>query len=167
MSDVGPVAVVRWPEEAAGLERLRAAGTPRLLLVAPEATPPQCGDCVEDWIRLPVDDADVRVRAGALAERAARHSPSPVVDDDGRVTYRGRWVALSPLEHTLLRTLADRFGQVVPYAAILGAVWPDGSPTANNALRVHTTRLRRRIGSLGLEIRTVPSRGYVLEARQA
>lgn len=93
------------------------------------------------------------------ASRSGSASPSAT-----RVTYRGRWVALSPLEHALLQALVGGYGDVVPYDTIVRAVWPDGRLAASNALRVHTTRLRRRIRSLGLEIRSVPSRGYVLEA---
>ena len=40
--------------------------------------------------------------------------------------------------------------------------WPEGAPT-RNALDVHILRLRRRIAELGLEIRTVRSRGYLLQ----
>ncbi len=41
--------------------------------------------------------------------------------------------------------------------------WPGGSPT-RNALDVHLLRLRRRISTLGLEVRTVRARGYLLQA---
>jgi DNA-binding response OmpR family regulator len=41
--------------------------------------------------------------------------------------------------------------------------WPDGLPS-RNALDVHMVRLRRRIAELSLEIRTVRSRGYLLQA---
>ena len=40
--------------------------------------------------------------------------------------------------------------------------WPNGAPT-RNALDVHILRLRRRIAPLGLEVRTVRSRGYLLQ----
>ena len=44
--------------------------------------------------------------------------------------------------------------------------WPTGVPT-RNALDVHVLRLRRRIAPLGLEIRTVRARGYLLQAASA
>jgi hypothetical protein len=47
------VVLVLWPDEAPQLPRLVTAGTPRLLLVAPDASPPEDGDCLQDWIRLP------------------------------------------------------------------------------------------------------------------
>lgn len=156
------VVLVHWPEEAASLERLRAAGTPRLLLVAPQATPPSGGDCEEDWLRLPAEDVDVRMRVTALRLRAARHNRKPVVNGDGRLSFRDRWVALSKTELGIARVLADHFDAVVPHEHLARAGWPDGAPSGN-ALRVHLTRLRRRIQPLGLEIRIVPTRGYVLQ----
>ncbi len=42
---------------------------------------------------------------------------------------------------------------------------PSGVPT-RNALDVHVLRLRRRIAPLGLEIRTVRSRGYLMQVRE-
>ncbi|MGH2718871.1 MAG: helix-turn-helix domain-containing protein, partial [Actinomycetota bacterium] len=51
------VVVVRWPEEAGSIPRLRLLGRPRLLLVAPHAGAPDIVDCDEDWIRLPAEDS--------------------------------------------------------------------------------------------------------------
>ena len=121
------VMLVRWPEEQDNIDRLRTRGIPRLLLVAPDATPPTDSDCIQDWIRLPADDADIQVRAVVLAQRAANHSTTVNVTDDGRVTYRGRWVGLSPLEQSLLRTLADSIGDVVSYETLFASAWPEGN----------------------------------------
>ena len=89
------------------MEQLRAEGTPRLLLVAPDASAPDVTACDEDWIRMPADDADVRARASTLASRAARHSPRPEVNGDGRIKFRGRWAPLSQTEEPLARALAQ------------------------------------------------------------
>jgi DNA-binding response OmpR family regulator len=43
------------------------------------------------------------------------------------------------------------------------AGWPVEAP-GRNALDVHILRLRRRIDALGLSVRTVRSRGYLLES---
>ena len=58
--------------------------------------------------------------------------------------------------------MLDRYGAVVSRDALARAGWPDGSP-GRNALDVHVLRLRRRLAPLGLAIRTVRSRGYLLE----
>ena len=44
--------------------------------------------------------------------------------------------------------------------------WPDGTPT-RNALDVHVLRFRRRVAPIGLELRTVRARGYLLQAGPA
>jgi DNA-binding response OmpR family regulator len=74
----------------------------------------------------------------------------------------GAWVSLPPVEARLTGALLDRLGTVVSRDALARAGWPDGAP-GRNALDVHVLRLRRRIAPLDLVIRTVRSRGYLLE----
>ncbi|MFZ4516112.1 MAG: winged helix-turn-helix domain-containing protein [Acidimicrobiia bacterium] len=155
------VVLVRWPEDVTRLGELRASGTPRLLLVAPEAEPPTVVDAAEDWIRLPAEDRDVRARVTALANRSGGLAV-PEVDDDGLVRFHGQWVALSPVERALATALIARFGAVVGRDVLTRRAWPEGSPT-RNALDVHMLRLRRRLADLGLEVRTVRARGYLLQ----
>jgi DNA-binding winged helix-turn-helix (wHTH) protein len=157
------VVLVLWPDHALDLERLSAFGVPRLLLVAPEAPPPEDGDCLQDWVRLPADDQDVRARILALERRSARHrTRAPVtVSDDGQLSYRGHSVWLSPTVRRLFQALADRFGSIVALDALVREVWPDDPPDPTS-VRVHILRLRRRLDPLGLEIRNVQGKGYVL-----
>jgi two-component system, OmpR family, response regulator len=159
------VVFVRWPEEDVRLRELRETGSPRLLLLNGESEPPESADCLEDWIRLPADDRDVRARVARLASRSETQQPAPQVDGDGLLRYRGRWVALSPVESALAITLVDRFGAVVGRDTLARRAWPEGTPT-RNALDVHMLRLRRRIAPLGVEVRTVRSRGYLMQAAQ-
>ena len=107
------VVLVRWPEENLHLGELRGAGTPRLLLVGPEAAPPDSVDPLEDWIRLPADDRDVRARVATLEARASNGMAVPEIDDDGLLRFRDRWVSLSPVERELAGSLVERFGAVV------------------------------------------------------
>jgi DNA-binding response OmpR family regulator len=159
------VVLVRWPEEDVRLRQLRETGLPRLLLLNGESEPPESADCLEDWIRLPADDRDMRARVARLASRSETQQPAPQVDGDGLLRYRGRWVALSPVESALAITLVDRFGAVVGRDTLARRAWPEGTPT-RNALDVHMLRLRRRIAPLGVEVRTVRSRGYLMQAAQ-
>lgn len=69
----------------------------------------------------------------------------------------------SPVEARLAAALVDRFGAVVSRDALARAGWPSGAP-GRNALDVHVLRRRRRLVPLALAIRTVRSRGYLLEA---
>jgi hypothetical protein len=157
------VVMLRWPEEEARRDALRAAGAARLLLVGSDEAPPTTVDPLEDWVRLPAGEADVQARLSTLAKRAAGASTIPEVDDDGLLHFFGRWVALSPVEQALGRAMTERFGAVVGRDHLARRAWPGGAPT-RNALDVHILRLRRRIAPLGLEVRTVRSRGYLLQA---
>jgi hypothetical protein len=156
------VSLVRWPTESDRREALRQAGEPRLLLVE-QGAPPVPSDHREDWIRLPADDVDLRVRVEALRRRLGAESPgTPDIDDDGVLRVGDRWVALPPVEARLASVLVDRFGAVVSRETLTRVGWPGGS-SSRNALDVHVLRLRRRLAPLRLAIRTVRSRGYLLE----
>ncbi|HKH04325.1 MAG TPA: winged helix-turn-helix domain-containing protein [Acidimicrobiales bacterium] len=160
------VALVHWPAEEARREELRRDGQPRLLLVE-KGAPPIPSDGLEDWIRLPADDIDLRVRVEALRRRAdSGTSTRPELDDDGVMRVGDRWVSLPPVEARLTEALLDRFGAVVSRDTLARAGWPGGSP-GRNALDVHVLRLRRRLSPLQLAIRTVRSRGYLLERSDA
>ena len=157
------VTLLRWPAEATRREALNERSTPRLLLVEDGSPPPDLDDCLEDWIRLPAHEDDVQARLGALMARAARHGTgAPVLDGDGVLRFGPAWVPLPPVEGRLTEALLERFGAVVSRDTLSRAGWPDGAP-GRNALDVHVLRLRRRISPVGLAIRTVRSRGYLLE----
>lgn len=157
------VARVRWPEEQDRLRDLRAAGTPRLLLVGEHTPPPSVVDLLEDWVRAGTALADIDARMATLAARVAAQTAAPELDDDGLLRFGASWVSLSPVEQSLGAALVERFGAVVARDALAARAWPHGAPT-RNALDVHVLRLRRRIGPLGLEIKTVRSRGYLLQS---
>jgi len=156
------VALVRWPEEEDRLPALRAASAPRLLFVESDGLPPASDDCLEDWVMVPVNERELRARVDALTARAHRHGRAPELDDDGLLRFRGRWVDLPGVERALTAALVERFGAVVGRDTLTRRAWPDTKPT-RNALDVHISRLRRRIAPLGLTIRTVRSRGYLLQ----
>jgi two-component system OmpR family response regulator len=157
------VVLVRWPAERERLERLRCAGSPRLLLVGQDGPAPVTDDPLEDWIRLPANETDLQARIDGLRRRAHRSESSPPeIDDDGIVRFGDRWVALPPVEARLATALIERYGGVVSRASLTTSGWPGQEPD-RNALDVHVLRLRRRLEPLGLAIRTVRSRGYLLE----
>lgn len=160
------VEVRRWPGERLAVEDLRAREIPRLLLLDGDEPAPDTYDCLEDWIRLPASDADLEARRLAVAKRAAEHSVRPRLDDAGILRFRDSWVSLSPVERELASALVDKFGAVVARGVLTDRAWPDGAPT-RNALDVHMLRLRRRAGTVGIEIRTVRSRGYLMHAAAA
>ena len=158
------VVLLRWPAESHRRDDLIDLGTARLLLVEDGATPPHPHDCLEDWIRVPAPEIDLRARIAALEARAVRHAPSvPTLDSDGVLRFDDGWVSLPPVEARLTRSLVERFGAVVGRETLARAGWPEGT-AGRNALDVYVLRLRRRLISVGLVIKTVRSRGYLLEA---
>jgi len=157
------VVLVRWPSEADRRRRLQHDGVPRLLLVEEGHPPPHPEDCLEDWIRVPADDVDVRLRVDGLSARSSQHvTETPDLDPDGVLRFSSVWVSLPPVEARLTRALVDKYGAVVGRDALAKAGWPEGAP-GRNALDVHVLRLRRRLATVGLSIKTVRSRGYLLE----
>ena len=98
-------------------------------------------------VRLRLHGTDVEVR-GQLAL---------VTDDEVWLTTR---------ERALLAALARRPGAVVAKADLLRRVWgSDGIEGADgHAVEVAVARLRRRLGSAGAGLVTVPRRGYRLVA---
>ena len=158
------VTLLHWPAEAPTRDRMAIAREARLLLVGQDQDPPTVIDCLEDWIRVPAPADDVQARVDAISLRRQAHDhPPPGIDDHGVLRFRGAWVALPPLEARLTETLIERFGAVVGRDTLIRALWPNGSP-GRNALDVHVLRLRRRIAPLHLAVRTVRSRGYLIEA---
>jgi two-component system OmpR family response regulator len=125
--------------------------------------PPNPADCLEDWIRVPAVDADIRLRLSALAMRAGAHvQVTPLLDVNGVIRFSSRWASLPPVEARLSEPLVKRFGTVVSRDELYKLGWPEGAP-GRNALDSHVLRLRRRLSPLGLAIRTVRSRGYLME----
>jgi len=182
------VVMLRWPEEDERRTRLSLTGGPRLLLVPDGEEPPSVVDCLEDWIRIPAAENEVRARVDALAVRSHAHTPdaskggndhragagdqingnghsphpAPELDDFGVLRHGSAWVALPPLEARLTEALIERLGTVTSRELLVRAGWPSGAP-GRNALDVHVLRLRRRLTPVGLAIRTVRSRGYLME----
>jgi DNA-binding winged helix-turn-helix (wHTH) protein len=160
------VVLLRWPAEALRREQLRADAVPRLLLVDADAVVPMPPDDYEDWIRVPADAVDLHVRVETLQRRALAllaDRALPVLDDNEVLWVGAAWVSLPPVEAGFTRALLNRYGNVVGRDALARAGWPHGKVPGRNVLDVHVLRLRRRVAPLGLTIRTVRSRGYLLE----
>ena len=140
---------------------------PRLVLVPEGVAPPLTADVLEDWVRLPATDDDIRSRVRVLEDRmrGSEEQRVPELDESGVLRIGGRWVSLPPVEHRLMTVMLDRYRAVVSREALARAGWPDGIPD-RNVLDVHIARLRRRLDPLGLVIRTVRSRGYLLESHE-
>jgi DNA-binding response OmpR family regulator len=155
------VDLVHWPAETDRLEALRTLRRPRLILVE-QGEPPVSDDCLEDWLRVPVDELELRTRRETLESRALRHGAA-VSLDDGLLRHDGRAIPLAPVQMRLLDALLERRDAVVSRETLVRKAWPGAAPRHRNVLDVHIARLRRAIAPAGLEIRTVRRRGYLLQ----
>lgn len=97
----------------------------------------------------------------------ARLRFGPCVLDAGRLVVvgsDGSETLLRPKSFDLLRLLLDRAGQVVARSDILDAVWP-GLFVTDDSITQCIVEIRRALGPEAASLlRTVPRRGYVLEA---
>jgi DNA-binding response OmpR family regulator len=148
-----------WPEQAARRAYLERLGTPRLWLVEPGIDPPIGESCVEDWLRLPADDADIRARLATLSSRAAHHPSRPMLDKHGRLVHHDVVAHLSPAERQMAGLLIDHFEHPVSNEELIRAARLEGTECS---LRVHISRLRRRLVPLSLVITSVHGYGYVM-----
>lgn len=81
-----------------------------------------------------------------------------------RVWIDGVETLLPPMEHLLLRYLAERHGQIVSRDELVSVAWGARDTIVSNSLAVHMGRLRRRLqASFGEDwIRSVRGCGYRL-----
>ena len=121
------VVILHWPEQADRIDDLERLGVPRLLLVEQDSPPPPSTSCIEDWLRLPVDDASLRARLVALAAHARRHPMVPSLDEHGQLSHRGETVFLSITDQRIAQVLIENFGHVVSEETLLERARPDGA----------------------------------------
>jgi DNA-binding winged helix-turn-helix (wHTH) protein len=162
----GEVKLVRWPVESARRDRYRALGILRLLVVEGGVPAPVSSDVREDWVRAPVTDEDLKARVASLRAKAEAHR-LPHVDPNGVLRYAGRSITISRTETDLLECLVRQFGVLVTREMLRDCLPDRPGGASRNALDLHIMRVRRRIRPIGLVIRTVWGRGYLLEADQA
>jgi hypothetical protein len=151
------VMLVRWPEDGADGERLARNGVAVLYVLDGDHPPPAPTTCLEDWVRVPGDERDLRARVAALELRSLAHHAPPRVDGEGRLRYRGSILALAPGEVGPARVLTERFGDVVPDDDLASA--------GRDVLRLTMARLRSKVRDIGLNLRRVRRQGYMLQAK--
>lgn len=156
------VKLVRWPAESARRDRYRMLGVPRLLVVEGRVRPPVCPDVREDWVRAPITQDDLQARIAAVRARSEVHR-RPQVDPNGVLRYYGRSITVSPTATDLLERLVREFEVLVSRDELRECLPDRDGEASRNALDLHIMRVRKRIQPIGLAIRTVWGRGYLLE----
>lgn len=159
------VIFVRWPVQADLRNRCRLEGVPRLLVVEGCAEPPVSNDPTEDWVRPPISRGDLEARVKALRNRFNSRR-APTIDSAGTVSFGGHSVTISTTQAELMALLIERFREVVYRNEFTHCLALPAS-TTRNALDLHIMRLRRKLVPIGLSIRTVWGRGYILDTAES
>jgi two-component system, OmpR family, KDP operon response regulator KdpE len=129
----------------------------------------------DDYLTKPFSNGELLARIRVAIRHAAQPADEPiittgdlVVDVAHRaVTLAGREVSLTPIEYTLLKTLALNAGRVLLHRHLLREVWGVGYDQDTNLLRVNISKLRHKIESDPARpqyITTEPGVGYRLRA---
>ena len=104
----------------------------------------------DDYVCKPFSPREIVARVRALLRRSdGRMGASPpawVVDEAGlRISWRGQWLPLTPLEFRMLRLLLSRPGRVFARAQLLDSVHADLRDVSDRAIDSHVKNLRRKI----------------------
>jgi hypothetical protein len=153
--------VVRWPAEVERRAELARRGRPCVLVVGIDEPPPAT-ELLEDWVREPVDPDELAARLEAVSRRACC-GDAPTIDD-GLVRHRGAWASGPPAQVGMAELLLANLGRVVGRDELARAAADSGGSTNGEAVKAAATRLGRRLAPLGLELKAVRGRGYLLHA---
>jgi two-component system KDP operon response regulator KdpE len=107
----------------------------------------------DDYLTKPFSIGELLARMRVAMRHAAQPADEPVVTagdltvDVARrlVTVGGREIALTPVEYTLLKTLALHAGRVMTHGQLLREVWGPGYDQGGNLLRVNISKLRHKV----------------------
>jgi len=155
--------LLRWPAQEDLRQELRSAGMPRLLVLDPEQAPPEEWDDLEDWIREPFDILEFEARKATLLARVRRVERRPRIDESGLLWVDHSWVAIPTRQLPIAQLLVDRLDNVVRRDELLALCDEAGLSDHAAALQAAVGRLERRFASVGLRLRSVRGRGYLLE----
>ena len=155
------------------LKRLRARqdNVPVLVLTARDGVAQKVRGLrlgADDYLAKPFALQELEARLEALARRAGGGlkvlSNGPLEVHPGeQALVRGERLDLPQRELEILESLSQRPGQVVRKSRLSQQLGRGDEVIGENAVEVYVHRLRRKLESHGIEIRTVHGVGYVLE----
>ncbi|MGE3831713.1 MAG: winged helix-turn-helix domain-containing protein, partial [Parvibaculaceae bacterium] len=125
----------------------------------------------DDYLVKPFDLDELSARVNAVARRAAG-DPNPVLAIGDleidralrRLLSKGKPVDLTAREWARLLKLTERPGAVVSKSGLEDALYAFGDEVESNAVEVHISRLRKKIGPAA--IATVRGVGYRIGGRK-
>jgi two-component system OmpR family response regulator len=124
----------------------------------------------DDYLTKPFSLAELEARVRALLRRgqsggaAILNCGSLEFDSVGRrITLAGEPVELSARELAVLETMLFRQGKVVSKEQLIESLCGWGEEVTPNAIEVYMHRLRKKLETGGVEIRTVRGLGYLMD----
>jgi DNA-binding response OmpR family regulator len=127
----------------------------------------------DDYLVKPFALGELEARLRALLRRAQepdlwRQIGNLRFDRVGKHAFVGEEpIALTVRELSILEMLMEHAGKVVSKQALFGAVFPQQTDPAPNALEVRVSRLRQKLQEAGVDIRGVRGLGYRIEEKPA
>jgi hypothetical protein len=158
------VVTIAWPAPPDVRDAVAAAGRACLLVVPAGQPPPGHVLPLEDWIREPIDPTELELRTNELARRRRVRTQDLHVDDDGLLHLGDRWVALSPVQRSLMAPLITHVGRPVPLDEVRRSYVAAGGPDDGRPLRRALARLRDRLAEIGVELHVLSGRAVLIEA---
>lgn len=158
------------------LAELREAGQglPVLILTARDSLIERVSSLHEgadDFLAKPFELPELEARLLALIRRARggdrpRFACGPLAYDSGtkQFTLAHQPLVLTPREHGVLRALVQRSGEPLSKQEIIERVFSDEQDVHPDVVEVLVHRLRKRLQSSSVGIRTLRGLGYVLES---
>lgn len=152
--------------------RARGDRTPVLVLTAHDRTEDRIAGLdagADDYLGKPFDLAEVEARVRSLVRRVRATDERATIGQLSldRLTRRfflsGQPWDLPAREFEVLWELMSPPGRVVSKRDLAGKLSQPHEPLTDNALEVFISKLRKRLASIGVTIRTLRGLGYVVE----
>jgi hypothetical protein len=136
-------------------------GEPRILLLAPATTPPADIDDLEHWVPESAEPATIVHAVTRLQQKILDSDGPPVLDDDGLLWFRGRWVAVTENQVAVIDLLIRNYQRLVRHEH-LDQTYRDTGGTTTAARRALMHRIAARLAKVGLKLHPVRRRGFIL-----